>query len=93
MCMWQSHALAGALSLGASVPDEYGTCWASLLRKLSRLLSSETLCWPWPLPWPCARPLRGNDEPREGFRRLGSASAFRGPQGQCLAPTQVWRSV
>jgi|SoimicmetaTmtLPA_FD_contig_51_2210532_length_686_multi_2_in_0_out_0_1 hypothetical protein len=32
MCMWQSHALAGALSLGASVPDEYGTCWASLLR-------------------------------------------------------------
>ena len=50
MCMWQSHALAGALSLGASVPDEYGTCWASLLRKLSRLLSSETLCWPWPLP-------------------------------------------
>jgi len=30
--MWQSHALAGALSLGASVPDEYGTCWASLLR-------------------------------------------------------------
>src|SRR6202011_1333514 len=27
--------------------------------------------------WPCARPLRGNDEAREGFRRLESASAFR----------------
>jgi hypothetical protein len=26
--MWQSHALAGALSFGASVPVEYGTCWA-----------------------------------------------------------------
>ena len=27
MCMWQSQALAGALSLGAAVPDEFGTGW------------------------------------------------------------------
>ena len=25
MCMWQSQALAGALSLGAAVPEEFGT--------------------------------------------------------------------
>src|SRR4051812_39246141 len=31
MCIWQSQALAGALSLGASVPLEFGTeCWAWL---------------------------------------------------------------
>ena len=28
--MWQSAALAGALSLGGSVPTEFGTCWAWL---------------------------------------------------------------
>src|SRR4030081_1834630 len=28
MCMWQSQALGGALSLGGSVPAEYGTDWA-----------------------------------------------------------------
>src|SRR6185503_12785932 len=26
MCIWQSQALAGALSLGAAVPAELGTC-------------------------------------------------------------------
>src|SRR6266852_3579697 len=31
MCMWQSHAFAGALSFGASLPEEFGTaCWAKL---------------------------------------------------------------
>src|SRR5262249_33689801 len=28
--MWQSAALAGALSLGGPAPTEFGTCWASL---------------------------------------------------------------
>src|SRR6185436_4066372 len=28
MCMWQSQALAGALSFGASVPDEFDTARA-----------------------------------------------------------------
>src|SRR3954453_877082 len=29
MCMWQSQALAGALSFGPSLPVEFGTvCWA-----------------------------------------------------------------
>ena len=28
--MWQSAALAGALSFGGSVPTEFGTCWALL---------------------------------------------------------------
>src|SRR6516225_317648 len=28
MWCWQSQALAGALSFGGSVPDEYLTCWA-----------------------------------------------------------------
>src|ERR1041385_3382579 len=28
--MWQSAAWAGALSLGGSVPTEFGTCWALL---------------------------------------------------------------
>src|SRR5215470_7596053 len=32
MCMWQSHAFAGALSLGGSVPDENGTASAWALR-------------------------------------------------------------
>jgi hypothetical protein len=30
--MWQSLALAGALSFGGSVPVELGTCWALLER-------------------------------------------------------------
>src|SRR6266851_3995175 len=29
MWWWQSHALAGALSLGASVPSDHLTCWAA----------------------------------------------------------------
>src|ERR1043166_6227359 len=32
MCMWQSHAFAGALSLGGSVPDENGTACALTVR-------------------------------------------------------------
>src|SRR6516162_3406531 len=40
--MWQSHALAGALSLGASVPDEYGTCCALALR-MPRLLAAAVI--------------------------------------------------
>src|SRR5712691_6927895 len=28
--MWQSAALAGAFSLGGSVPTEFDTCWARL---------------------------------------------------------------
>jgi hypothetical protein len=32
MCMWQSQALAGALSFGASVPDDHGTPSARLSR-------------------------------------------------------------
>src|SRR5260370_34841672 len=39
MCMWQSHALAGALSFGASVPAEYGTCCA-LAPRMPRLLAA-----------------------------------------------------
>src|SRR6516164_2811471 len=42
MCMWQSHALAGGLSLGASVPDEYGTCCA-LARRMPRLLAAAVI--------------------------------------------------
>src|SRR5436190_390094 len=30
--MWQSAALAGALSLGGAVPTEFGTAWARLSR-------------------------------------------------------------
>src|SRR6266849_1353839 len=35
MCMWQSQACSGALSLGGSVPVEFGTaCWPWLCRPI-----------------------------------------------------------
>src|SRR6267154_284317 len=35
MCMWQSQAPCGALSLGGSAPVEFDTCWPWLSRPIA----------------------------------------------------------